>query len=215
MSRRNKIIVSIICIFIVLLALIGITYGYFLTRVEGNTNETSISVTTADLKLVYGDGNGLISKNDIMPGTTITKTFTVTNDGESTVNDYLVVIEQVVNELSRKEDLVYRLDYKLEDETSCGTVTETIYSSMPLSVLFSNDIAKDVTHNYTLTVTYKYLDDIDQSEDMGKSFSGRINIMDGKTNPYKRKNKNFGMQTVIYGFKEVVKCNLHRNQKNI
>ena len=58
MNKRSKIIVSIVGITIVLLALLGITYAYYLTRIEGNTNTNSISITTADLKLKYGDGNG-------------------------------------------------------------------------------------------------------------------------------------------------------------
>ena len=87
MNRRQKIIVSVVGIFIVLLALVGITYGYFLTRIQGNTNTTSITVTTADLKLVYGDGNGIIAPSKVlMPGDEVgTKTFTVTNDGNDTV----------------------------------------------------------------------------------------------------------------------------------
>ena len=55
MDRRQKIIVSVIGIFIVLLAMLGITYGYFLTRIQGNTNDTSISITTANLRIVYDD----------------------------------------------------------------------------------------------------------------------------------------------------------------
>ena len=53
MSRKNKIIISIVGISIISLALIGLTYGYYLTRIQGNTNNKSISVTTADLKLEY------------------------------------------------------------------------------------------------------------------------------------------------------------------
>ena len=72
MNRRQKIIVSVVGIFIVLLALVGITYGYFLTRIQGNTNTTSITVTTADLKLVYGDGNGVLTPAELlMPGSDI------------------------------------------------------------------------------------------------------------------------------------------------
>ena len=58
MNRKSKIIVSVVGITIVLLALLGITYAYYLTRIEGNTNTNSISVSTADLKLKYDDGNG-------------------------------------------------------------------------------------------------------------------------------------------------------------
>ena len=38
MNRRQKIIVSVTGIFIVLLILVGLTYAYFLTRINGNTS---------------------------------------------------------------------------------------------------------------------------------------------------------------------------------
>ena len=63
MNRKSKIIVSVVGITIVLLALLGITYAYYLTRIEGNTNTNSISVSTADLKLKYDNGNGNIVEN--------------------------------------------------------------------------------------------------------------------------------------------------------
>ena len=51
MNRKQKIIISVTGIFIVLLILVGLTYAYFLTRIQGNTNTKSISVTTANLIL--------------------------------------------------------------------------------------------------------------------------------------------------------------------
>lgn len=55
MNKRQKITISIVGITIVLLALLGLTYAYFLTRIQGTTNDKSISVTIAELKLVYVD----------------------------------------------------------------------------------------------------------------------------------------------------------------
>ena len=60
MNRKQKIIVSVTSIFLVLLILVGLTYAYFLTQITPNTNPTSISVETADLKLEYLDGNGIL-----------------------------------------------------------------------------------------------------------------------------------------------------------
>jgi hypothetical protein len=96
MNRRQKIIISVTGIFIVLLALVGLTYAYFLTQIKGNTNNKSISVTTANLRLVYGGDDGsIIGDNEIIePDTTFApKTFTVTNTGNETIDSYAVVIE--------------------------------------------------------------------------------------------------------------------------
>ena len=64
MNRRQKIIISITGIFIVLLALVGLTYAYFLTRIRGNNADKSISVTTANLSIVYSDDSeDILGKN--------------------------------------------------------------------------------------------------------------------------------------------------------
>ena len=72
MNRKQKIIISITGIFIVLLALVGLTYAYFLTRITGNTKDKSISVTTANLILEYKDSDAyIIGEGEIIePGTT-------------------------------------------------------------------------------------------------------------------------------------------------
>jgi len=203
-NRKTKIIVSVVGITIVLLALLGITYAYYLTRIEGNTNTNSISVTTADLKLAYGDGNGAITANDIMPGTTITKTFTVTNDGDSKVSGYLVILENINNDLERTEDLVYTLTCKLNDATSCGSTDEVEYPhGRSKATLYTNDIDPDVTHNYTLVVTYKNHTDIDQSVDMGSTFTGKVNIVDMKSiNPFDTGNEETNELSLAYNIVE-------------
>ena len=112
MNRKQKIIISVTGIFIVLLILVGLTYAYFLTRIQGNTNTKSISVTTANLILEYADVNDeLITDSAIVPGKSWTKTFVATNKGNATVT-YGVALENIVNTLERKDDLVYTLDCK-------------------------------------------------------------------------------------------------------
>ena len=173
MSRKQKIIVSVVGITIVLLALLGITYAYYLTRIQGNTNINSISITTADLKLVYRDGNGHVSKENIMPGTTFEKTFTVTNEGNSTIDNYAVYLEEVVNTLSRTEDLTYVLECTSSSGTCSGATGE--FPTLA-EMIVANSIDVGVTHSYTLTVIYENLDTVNQSEDMGSTISAFVQI---------------------------------------
>ena len=106
MSKRQKIIVSITGIFLVLMILVGLTYAYFLTKITGNTNTKSISVSTANLILEYADINEeLISDSAVEPGKSWTKTFVATNKGNKAVT-YGVALENIVNTLERKDDLV-------------------------------------------------------------------------------------------------------------
>ena len=176
MNRKQKIIVSVVGITIVLLALLGLTYAYFLTRIQGNTNDKSISVTTANLELTYADGNGTITSNNIMPGTTLTdKEFTVTNNGNATVNNYAVYLEDLVNELTRPDDMVYTLTCTSSKENgSCVGKSETAFPKLA-GIIVTNSIDVGETQTYKLTVTDKEMG-VDQSDDMGKKVSARVQI---------------------------------------
>jgi len=201
MNRRQKIIVSITGIFIVLLALVGLTYAYFLTRITGNENDKSISVTTANLQLVYADGNGILETGNLEPSDDYitfldgdgneheSKIFTVTNNGNAIVEGYKVYLENVQNQFERKDDLVYTLTCKsyvdYDEETKAisgectGVNTETTFPSVITNIV-SNDIAVGITHEYELKVKYKEMN-VDQSVDMNKLLSAKINIYDSAT----------------------------------
>ena len=211
MNRKQKIIVSITGIFLVLMILVGLTYAYFLTKITGNTNEKSISVSTANLVLEYGENTNVVQGiSNAEPGYSVEKIFTATNKGNSTVT-YGAALESIVNGLTRQEDLVYTLtctSYLKEgfslasDGTITGTVDGTCNgvntekqfpSTSTMSIMTTNTIDTTHTHAYKLTVTYKEMG-IDQSTDMNKTFSVKVNIVDlranaDKINPYSA-NKN-------------------------
>ena len=194
MNRKQKIIISVTGIFIVLLILVGLTYAYFLTRIQGNTNTKSISVTTANLILEYADVNDeLITDSTVVPGKSWTKTFVATNKGNTAVT-YGVALENIINTLERKDDLVYTLDCKQYSKTgfsidktnktvtgtisgTCNSVTtETTFPSIG-TIIVQNEIADDKAQVYTLLVTYKEMN-VDQSVDMNKTFSAKANVVD-------------------------------------
>ena len=195
MSKKQKIIVSVVGITIVLLTLLGLTYAYFLTRIQGNTNDKSISVTTANLELTYGDNSAEILGKDLtlIPSDNEigTKTFTVTNNGNDT--SYVVVIENVsVTKASdgstttfESNDFRYTLTCTKSDGTNCdGVSTQSVF---PINggVLVGNNIKEGDVHTYTFKMWY--IDTgIDQSNDMGKHLQARINItnIERMTNPY-------------------------------
>ena len=189
MNRKQKIIVSITGIILVSLILIGLTYAYFLTKITGNTNSKSISVTTANLELVYGDGNGILAPTDkLMPGDTVgTKEFTVTNNGNNKVEGYLVIFRDVTNTLLRPEDLVYKVECKqylndVETGTCDGVEYETQLPTGTGSgsgVIVSNDIEAGYVQKYKLTLDYLN-PDVDQSDDMNKTIEAKIDIIDVK-----------------------------------
>ncbi len=184
MNCKQKIIISVTGIFIVLLILVGLTYAYFLTRIQGNTNTKSISVTTADLKLTYGDGTNQVLALDtkLLPSSDAigTKDFTVTNEGNSKTS-YVVVIEDVsitkdgATSTFESNDFRYTLTCTKKDGTNCDGVSSQSVFPINGGVLVTNNI--DVSDTQTYTLTLWYIDTgIDQSNDMGKTYNAKVNI---------------------------------------
>ena len=176
MNRKQKIIVSTTGIFLVLLILVGLTYAYFLTRINGNKNDKSISVSTANLELVYADVNDtLISATNVEPGVSFTKMFSATNNGNKKIDEYGVALENVINTLERTEDLVYTLNCTSSLGTDCNKVEAEQEFPVVGKILITNSIESKEVQSYELTITYKE-QNIDQSVDMNKQFSAKVNV---------------------------------------
>ncbi len=182
MNKKQKIIVSVVGITIVLLTLLGLTYAYFLTRIQGNTNDKSISVTTADLKLVYDDGSdGVVGGENLLPSDTVyTKIFTVRNEGNANI-EYGVYLIDVINTFERLDDIKYTLNCTTDGTITCNEVTtETTFPS-GIKQLITNEIEPKKTHTYTFKFTYKDTN-TDQSVDMGKVLQAKLQIFGKNSN---------------------------------
>ena len=174
MKRKSKIIISITGIFLVVLILSGLTYAYFLTQIKGNTNTKSVSITSANLQLVYNDGNGTITGTNIVPGTTLAeKTFSVTNTGNVSVS-YGVYIEDVINEFERTSDITLTLTCESNKANTTCDGASTIFPENNRKIV-TNDISSGETQTYRLVVEYIEAG-VDQSVDMGKRLSGKVQI---------------------------------------
>ena len=181
MSRNQRIIISITGIVLVMSILIGLTYAYFLTRINGNTNDKSISVTTANLELKYDDiEQVLISEENVEPGKTWTKKFSATNTGSKKVESYGVALENVINTLKRTEDLVYTLNCTSSLGTDCNKVETEQEFPVVGKILITNSIESKEVQSYELTITYKE-QNVDQSVDMNKRFSAKVNLVNPNT----------------------------------
>lgn len=174
MNRKQKITVSITGIVLVLLILIGLTYGYYLTTIKGNTNEKSVTVSLAKLELKYDDGNGLISKENMMPGDKIVKTFSVENTGNKEVENYTIYLEKIINEFEDKQDLHLTLKCSSTDGNCNGTNME--YPSND-GIIAVNNIKVGEIQNFELTVEFLETNDL-QNDNMYKKFEGNVKILD-------------------------------------
>ena len=177
MSRKNKIIISISGIVIVLLLLLGLTYGFYLTRINGNSSDKSVTVSLANLELTYSDGNGLVESNNMIPGESITKTFTVENTGNKKVINYLIYLEDVINTFEDKNDLKVTLTCTSNSGT-CNGNTLTYPSSN--TVIGVNDIEVKEKQEFSLKVEFLETND-NQDDNQNKKFSGNVKLKDMKS----------------------------------
>ena len=190
MKKNNKKIVGIIIVFLIVVAILSISYAYFLTQIVGNDRLKSVDVETANLELVYEDGNGIIAPTEkLEPGYIFQdKEFSVTNNGDD--NSYIVILENVSvvdgngnNTSFVYDDFYYTLSCKNSDGTSCNGSTEKVFP-MKNIILVSNSIPEGEKQSYVLKLVYKDTE-TDQSLDMNKTFSAKVNIADLKSfNPY-------------------------------
>ena len=174
MKNKKQIVIATSVLVVITILLLGLTYAYYKTRINGNTKDKSIIVTSKKLEITYADGNGVISPTEkIEPGYTVTKTFTVENTGDQTLS-YSIKLDNITNTFTRTEDWTYVLK-KGDVEVSSGVLpTNETY------IINTVSIDSKVTDSYSLTVTYANLTDVDQSLDMGKELSLRVNIDEAK-----------------------------------
>ncbi|MBO4245852.1 MAG: hypothetical protein J5892_03860 [Bacilli bacterium] len=169
---KSNIKVQIVIISVLLLIIVGsLSYAYFDTQLTKNGSAT-VNVNASSLKINYADGPN-ITFNEMLPGLTIIKTFTVSNTGSEAVN-YNINMIDVLNELSRTSDLVYTLT-----ATNGGAATQSTQEFPTANTtMFGNvSIASGVTQTYTLTIVYQNLS-VDQSVDMGSHINGTIQVVD-------------------------------------
>ena len=146
-------------------------YAYFSTtsQIEDNFNTNINSGAVSDL--IITDGNHVTS-NNIIPGESVTNTFTVQNPNNLKVC-FNLLWSDVVNEFINKEDL----GVTLIDQSGRVLIDNQSFPSTNDEVLAENlSIEGSTTNSYTLTITYKNSDQ-NQIADMGKTFSGTITGM--------------------------------------
>ncbi len=169
MNKKYYLLIGLIVVAVALV--IGTSYAYFMANVSGNSND--IVIKSGNLSLTLTD-NEILSLNGI-PGDSASKTFTVENNGTTTVT-YNIKMVDVTNTFVDKNDLVY----SLKGDNGVN-ITEAVMPSTSDEYLASNiSIDSGKTHTYTLTITFKETND-NQDDNKGATFSGRINIDNGQS----------------------------------
>ena len=167
---------------VILISLIGISLSYFATQIVGK--EKNISVNTKDLRIIFNNGDATTGENVVAEDNwSMTKTFSVENKSNSTYK-YNIVIKDLINTFKTTGYLQYKIastdgGYNMtsfEDVPKRSTIADTVLA-------YSVSIEAGVTQNYTITIQYPNDANIDQSDDMGATLSGKLYISEGTPMP--------------------------------
>ena len=160
-----------------LVVVLSVSLAYFTAQIIGKGKD--VSVTSANLQIVFTDSDGAISGSNIEPGWSDTKTFTIKNDTK-TEYKYNIVIKDLLNTFVTTGYLQYKIT------STNGGYNMTEFKDVPKSsaakdkmLAYSVVIPNGVTQSYTIEFKYANDESVDQSIDMGKKLSGTLFITEG------------------------------------
>ena len=210
---------TILVVASLLVVVLSVTLAYFTAQIIGEGK--NISVSSADLKIVFTDTDGNIEGSNITPGWSNSKTFTVKNESNGTYK-YDIIIKDLVNTFKTYKYLQYKIT------STDGGYNMTDYSYLPKSstkedvaLAYEISIDKGKTHTYTIEIKYVNDEAVDQSIDMGQSLSGTIYIREFTkptmklTDKLMADNPTIGTRTTFTAFTETNKGTLYKATEQI
>ena len=210
---------TILVVASLLVVVLSVTLAYFTAQIVGKGKD--VLVTSADLKIIFTDTDGNIEGNDITPGWSNSKTFTVKNESNGTYK-YDIIIKDLVNTFKTYKYLQYKIT------STDGGYNMTDYSYLPKSstkedvaLAYEVSIDKGKTHTYTIEIKYANDESVDQSIDMGQSLSGTIYIREFTkptmklTDKLMADNPTIGTRTTFTAFTETNTRTLYKATEQI
>ena len=210
---------TILVVASLLVVVLSVTLAYFTAQIIGEGK--NISVSSADLKIVFTDTDGNIEGSNITLGWSNSKTFTVKNESNGTYK-YDIIIKDLVNTFKTYKYLQYKIT------STDGGYNMTDYSYLPKSsnkedvaLAYEVSIDKGKTHTYKIEIKYVNDEYVDQSIDMGKSLSGTIYIREFTkptmklTDKLMADNPTIGTRTTFTAFTETNTGTLYKATEQI
>ena len=173
MKNKKLLILSIIGSLLLVSIAIASSYAYFVANVSGNKDTNNVVVTNGVMALEYKDGDA-INLGNAIPGSSVSKTFTVKNTGNVSTN-YTIYFSELSNKFVDKTDLVYTLT----SSDGGKNVAQKQVPSTNAAMVSNYAIDAGKTHTYTLTITFLNKDE-NQNDNMGVSFSTKVSINETK-----------------------------------
>ena len=176
--QRKQLTLVIVSLLVVVLS---VSLAWFTTQIIGKGKD--VSVTSANLQIVFTDSDGALTETDIEPGWSATKSFTIKNDTK-TEYKYNIVIKDLLNTFVTNGYLQYKIT------STNGGYNMTEFKDIPKSsapkdtiLAYSVVIPNGVTQSYTIEFKYANDENVDQSVDMNKKLSGTLFITEGTEEP--------------------------------
>ena len=168
-NNKNKIYKVVFSLIGFILMLSGVSYAYFVSKVNNNESASTMAGEAANLELEFKEGINQINGEGIFPGWSDTKTFTVKNKSSIDVY-YNLYISDIKNELMSES-----ISYKIESTDGGYNLEKVLLPSTDGIIKTGIYIKGNKSHTYKITTYYNNLD-IDQSSEKGKTFSFKIYI---------------------------------------
>ena len=169
MKDKKILILSIIGVLLLVSIVVATSYAYFTANVTGNKDTNNVVITNGVMSLEYKDGDEINLANAV-PGSSVSKTFTVKNTGNVATN-YTIYFSELSNKFVDKTDLVYTLT----SSDGGKNVAQTQVPSKNEAMVSNYAIEAGKTHTYTLTITFLNKDE-NQNDNMNVSFTTKIGI---------------------------------------
>ncbi len=199
---KNRYLIYIALLILTLSITLGVTYSYLAAKINNRESSSTIKVESGQLSITYENNSSNIILNNIIPGDSVTKQFTLTG-----------INNTKPNAITTNTDLKYKIGIVIDNNTfSEGALT---YSLTKDSTSSSNGkTADDSTgtiksagtqyigkgyfvsganndkHIYNLTISFPDTNE-DQSIDQGASFACHVTVKDN----YVPKPKSFAEDT--------------------
>ena len=187
---KKSVLLSIIGVLLVIG--VGITFAYFSSGVEVSGEGSTVELEPGDMiKVTYDAGNNSLSSNNLIPGQTLTKTFTVTVTPTSKENtaSYSIYLDLTDNTFVKCDDSNYNsitnacikdyeeLTYEFKDNTGATLSSGNLIgeSGRILLAAETKTVDKETTYEYTMEITF-HETNADQNHNMDKVLNGSIEV---------------------------------------
>ena len=186
---KNRYLIYIALLILTLSITLGVTYSYLAAKINNRESSSTIKVESGQLSITYENNSGNIILNNVIPGDSVTKQFTLTG-----------INNTKPNAITTNTDLKYKIGIAIDNNTfSEGALTYALTkdSSSSSNGKLANDAtgtinssgiqyigngyfvsgANNDKHIYNLTISFPDTNE-DQSIDQGASFACHVTVKD-------------------------------------